>query len=53
MESDAEVEDDDGMNILAKEQNPIAYEHDEQISDDEPVRIYLIRFSFKTYSKSM
>ncbi|CAF1673383.1 unnamed protein product, partial [Adineta ricciae] len=35
VESEAEIEDDDSINIYAKEQNSMIFEHDEQISDDE------------------
>ncbi|CAF4731105.1 unnamed protein product, partial [Rotaria socialis] len=35
VESDGEMEDDDSANIFSKEQHPILYEHDEQMSDDE------------------
>ena len=36
-ESEGEIEDEDSINIYSKEQNPILYENDEPISDDEQV----------------
>jgi hypothetical protein len=41
IESEGEIEDDDSVNIYSKEQNPILFENDEQISDDEQVRVNL------------
>jgi len=38
IESEGEIEDEDSINIYSKEQNPILFENDEQISDDEQVR---------------
>ncbi|CAF1667226.1 unnamed protein product, partial [Adineta ricciae] len=35
VESEAEIEDDDSINIYTKEQNSMIFENDEQISDDE------------------
>jgi len=39
VESEGEIEDEDSINIYSKEQNPILFENDEQISDDEQVRM--------------
>jgi hypothetical protein len=41
IESEGEMEDDDSINIYSKEQNPITFENDEQISDDEQVRKFI------------
>jgi hypothetical protein len=45
IESEGEIEDEDSINIYSKEQNPILFENDEPISDDEQVR----KFKFQVY----
>ncbi len=42
IESEGEIEDDDSVNIYSKEQNPILFENDEQMSDDEQVSITIM-----------
>jgi hypothetical protein len=38
------MEEEDSINIYSKEQNPILFEHNEQISDDEQVRKSFLLF---------